>query len=48
MKLTTRGKVVAYLALLTTIYILGHFAGSWELSEICLVEGVGCPENLNR
>lgn len=48
MKLTTRGKVVAYLALLAAIYILGHFAGAWELSEICLVEGVGCPSSLNK
>ena len=47
MKLNRRGKkvraILIYVLILSAIYGVSVAMGVWDVSESCLVDGVGCP-----
>jgi hypothetical protein len=52
MKLNRRGKrvraVVIYVLILTALFAITNAMGVWDISESCLVDGVGCPDGYPR
>lgn len=47
-RITRRGWVVIWLAFFAIMWLIGDAVGAWDISEICAVEGVGCPSDLNK
>lgn len=37
--------VIGYLIFMAVVILVAWKSGSFEISEICLVDGVGCPTN---